>query len=97
MALRNEAWAFILLHELGHVILRHPGNLAVEARRSRVNEQQADRFALDVLQRPQTIPMGMVLWVQATAPWFPNRADYQDTDEFETAVATTLQYRLPYA
>ena len=36
--------------------------------------------------------MGMVLWFQATAPWFPNRADYQDTDEFETAVATTLTH-----
>lgn len=92
LGLRNEAWAFILLHELGHVVLRYPGNLTVSPEQSQRNERAADRFALDVLQRSQTIPMGMVLWFQATAPWFPNRADYPNDAEFRKAVAKSLTH-----
>lgn len=89
---RNEAWAFIVLHELAHVIYQHPGNRAVTPAQSQRNESQADRFALDILQRSETIPMGMVLWFQATAPWFPNRANYSSNAEFEAAVQTALTH-----
>jgi hypothetical protein len=92
LSLRNEAWAFILLHELGHVFHQTPGYSSVTPNQSQHNESLADNFALDVLKRSQTIPMGMVLWFQATAPWFPNRADYSNDDEFQKAVAASLTH-----
>ena len=79
LRLRNSAWAFILAHEMGHLRYGHPGNAAVDPATSQHHERQADEFALDLLARSGTIPMGAVLWFQATAGYFPNRADF-DTD-----------------
>jgi hypothetical protein len=65
LALRNEAYAFILLHELGHVLARHPEYRGVPSELARTPEAEADRFALTVLERADTIPMGMTLWFMA--------------------------------
>lgn len=73
--LRNEAWAFILAHELAHIYHRHPGNLGVSPAQSRANERQADAFALDLLERAGTIPMGAILYFQATVAFAGNRAE----------------------
>lgn len=73
---RNTAWAFILAHELGHLRFRHPGNLSVDPSVSQRNEIEADKFAVDLLGRSDTIPMGMILWFQASVGYFQNRADY---------------------
>jgi hypothetical protein len=74
-SLRNEAWAFILAHELAHVYYGHPGNRAVAPEASQANERQADAFALDLLERAGTIPMGAILYWQATAAFYASRAD----------------------
>jgi hypothetical protein len=79
-SLRNEAWAFILAHELAHLYYRHPGNRAVPPAESQANEREADAFALEVLDRAATIPMGAILYFQATAAFYPSRAD-APTDE----------------
>jgi hypothetical protein len=76
LRLRNSAWAFILAHEMGHLRYRHPGNAAVDPATSQRHEREADEFALDLLERSETIPMGAVLWFQATVGYFPNRADF---------------------
>jgi hypothetical protein len=76
LRLRNSAWAFILAHEMGHLRYRHPGNAAVDAATSQRHEREADQFALDLLARSETIPMGAVLWFQASVGFFPNRADF---------------------
>lgn len=76
LRLRNSAWAFVLAHEMGHLLYRHPGNVAVDPATSQRHERAADQFALDLLARSATIPMGAVLWFQATAGYFPNRADF---------------------
>jgi Peptidase family M48 len=62
LALRNQAYAFILLHELGHGVHRHPRYHGVSSELARTHEAEADRFALTVLERADTIPMGMILW-----------------------------------
>jgi hypothetical protein len=81
---RNTAWAFILAHELGHRRFGHAGNLRVSPEISQSNEREADAFAVDLLSRSDTIPMGMILWLQATTGYFPNRADFASEAEYRT-------------
>jgi hypothetical protein len=82
LRLRNSAWAFVLAHEMGHLLYRHPGNAAVDPATSQRHEREADQFALDLLARSETIPMGAVLWFQATVGYFPNRADFATDSAF---------------
>ena len=72
---RNTAWAFILAHELGHLQLRHTQTEVSSAEIQR-QEEAADNFAVDLLGRSDTIPMGMILWFQATAGYMRNRSDF---------------------
>ena len=72
---RNSAWAFILAHELGHLRFGHTTEKASPAQAQR-QEEQADAFAVDLLSRSDTIPMGMILWLQATAGYLKSRADF---------------------
>ena len=58
----NDASYFVLLHEYGHALYRHPGNAAVPPAKSRENEEAADLFALTVFARRESPPAGV--------PWF---------------------------
>lgn len=73
---RNSAWAFILAHELGHLRFRHPGNEETAPETSQANESEVDAFAVDLLGRAEVIPMGAMLWLQATVGYYRNRADF---------------------
>ena len=70
---RNTAYAFILLHELGHVLFQHRGYQDTPRAQSRQDELAADQFALDVLRKTSTIPMGAILYFQAQAYFMPNK------------------------
>jgi hypothetical protein len=70
---RNSAFAFILLHELGHIRYRHRGYGGVTTAQARINEEDADSFALDVLRRASTIPMGAILFFQSQAYFMPSK------------------------
>ncbi len=86
LALRffNSARAFMLAHELGHIYHRHPGyGPNVTKEQARENETEADEFALDIMRRAATIPMGMGLFFQATACWLPNRWDFESEEAWE--------------
>jgi hypothetical protein len=72
-AWRDEAYAFILLHEFGHVLSRHPRIDGVPREVTRKQEEEADRFALTVLERADTSPMGIVLWLMAQANALPQK------------------------
>jgi hypothetical protein len=72
---RNTAWAFVLAHELGHLRFGH-ATTDVSPEEMQNQEEAADKFAADLLNRSGTIPMGMILWFQATAGFLPNRSDY---------------------
>lgn len=78
---RNTAWAFLLAHELGHLRHGHEGQPA-SARDSQRREQEADAFAADLLSRSGTIPMGAILWLQASAGYMPNRADFDSDADY---------------
>lgn len=67
LSLRNEAYAFVLTHELGHIRFHHKGYDRITKAQARADEIQSDRFALDVLSRTGTPPMGAVLFFQAQA------------------------------
>jgi hypothetical protein len=72
-AWRDEAYAFILLHELGHVLSRYPRIGGVPGDVLGKHEEEADRFALTVLARADPIPMGMVLWLMTQVNALPHK------------------------
>ena len=76
LRIRNSAWAFILLHELGHLRHGHRPYAGRPLAEARANEIEADRFALDVLERTGTIPMGAILFFQAQAYSLPNEGQF---------------------
>ncbi|MFY0991835.1 hypothetical protein [Halomonas sp. C05BenzN] len=70
---------FVLLHELGHALHRHPGygpGVAREA--ARRHETEADEFALDVMARLAYPPLGMSVFFTLLAHWEPNRWHFAD-------------------
>jgi hypothetical protein len=77
LRLRNSAYAFILGHELGHIVRGHGGYAGISTQRARADEAEADAFALGLLQRAQTIPMGAILFFQAQAYALPNPGQFQ--------------------
>jgi hypothetical protein len=84
---RNSAYAYVLAHEMGHILKRHPGNTAVRANTSRANERQADEFALQVLQRDKQVPMGAILLFQMMAfTASPSRFDYDSAEDWQKAL-----------
>ena len=84
---RNSAYAFVIAHEMGHILRQHPGNRAVRAEVSRAHERQADEFALLVLERDHQIPMGAILFFQMTAfTASPGRFDYRNVAAWQNAL-----------
>lgn len=91
LSLRNEAFAFVLTHELGHVLFRHKGYGEITKAQARADEEQSDRFALDVLARSATPPMGAVLYFQAQVYRFRHRGEFTTDaawDDYLMTVAT---------
>ena len=90
---RNTAFAFILGHELGHIYHRHAlGGMTLQ--QARDNEIAADDFALELLRRTSTIPMGATLFFQASAYWFPHRGDYPNEQEWQTYLKEEAEHPL---
>jgi predicted Zn-dependent protease len=83
LRLRNSAVAFVLLHELGHILYGHGGYKGISKEQARANEQQADRFALEVMERTKTIPMGAVMFFQTQAYSLPHRGQFSSDAEWE--------------
>jgi predicted Zn-dependent protease len=91
LSLRTEAFAFILVHELGHVLFRHKGYDEITKQRARDDEVQSDRFALDVLARSATPPLGAVLYFQAQVYRFRHPGEFPTPlafDDYLMKVAT---------
>lgn len=73
----NQSLAFILLHEIGHIVHAHPGYAPdVPRATARENEAQADRFALEILRRIGQPPTGIFFFFNAVANFAPTRADF---------------------
>ncbi len=88
---RNTAWAFILAHELGHLRF---GHTLTDPSRAEIQRQEeaADKFAVDLLARSETIPMGMILWFQATAGYMRNRSDFPSDVAYSEWVRTKADH-----
>jgi hypothetical protein len=92
---RNSAFAFILGHELGHVYHRHPGYApGVPRKQARQNEEEADLFALDLMEPTRTLPMGAILFFQAIANYMPNRGDFRDDRAWQTFLESEATHPL---
>jgi hypothetical protein len=85
----DSAIGFVMLHELGHIRFRHPGNgPEVPSDVSRANEAAADAFALEILRRTETQPTGMAFLFLAFAYGTPNRGDFASAADYERSLET---------
>lgn len=83
LSLRNEAFAFILAHELGHLLYRHRSYAEITTAQARADELQSDQFALDILLRTNTPPMGATLFFQAQVHAMPHRGQFKSEARWE--------------
>src|SRR5216117_700949 len=73
----SQSVSFVMLHEVGHVLHQHPGyGRGVARARARENEDQADRFALEVLRRVGQPVSGLLFFFLSAAHAVPHRADF---------------------
>ncbi|SHE81735.1 hypothetical protein SAMN02745206_00891 [Desulfacinum infernum DSM 9756] len=79
----KSAVVFIMAHELGHLYHRHPG-YDIPVSQAQENEAQADAFALEVMRRIGTAPMGMVHFFMAALYLMPHRGDFGSEKDWES-------------
>jgi hypothetical protein len=84
----NHSVSFILLHEMGHVLYQHPGyGPGVSRARARENEDEADRFALEVLRRVGQPVSGLLFFFLSAAHAVPHRADFGSDADYQAHLA----------
>ena len=83
----DVATVFILLHEYGHIFHGHPGNAGVPPATSRLNEQAADRFALEVFTRLREPPIGVTLLFFMMSYLHESRIDYRSDEAYQATLA----------
>jgi hypothetical protein len=91
--LLKSAVYYIMAHELGHVVLRHPGNRQVTFEESQRNEIAADAFALDAMTQIGTVPVGMVFFFRAVA-YYETPPDDASAAEFRERMAHSQTHPL---
>ena len=94
LALRNEAFAFIAVHELGHLLFKHKGLADITPAQARADEIQSDAFALDVLARSGTPPLGAVIFFQAQIFSMPHRGDHKTSAGWQSYLDTASTHPL---
>jgi hypothetical protein len=84
----NQSVSFILLHEMGHVLHNHPGyGPGVAREHARQNEDQADRFALEVLRRVGQPVSGLLFFLLSFAHAADHRADFASEADYQAHLA----------
>jgi Zn-dependent protease with chaperone function len=84
LQLFNQALDFVILHELGHVVLQHPGyGPGVTRVEARANEAEADRFALNIMRRVGEPPLGVHFLFAVFSHLDPNRVNFQDEPAYQ--------------
>jgi len=84
----NQSLSFLLLHEMGHVLYQHPGyGPGVPRARARENEDEADRFALEVLRRVGQPINGLLFFFLAAAHFVDHRADFGSDADYQVSLA----------
>ncbi len=91
LSLRNEAYAFLIAHELAHVLFGHKGYAEITKAQARADEVKSDRFALDVTARITTSPLGAVFHFPAQIYRFRHRGEFNSAEawyNYSLTVAT---------
>ena len=84
----NHSVSFVLLHEMAHVLYQHPGyGPGVTRTRARENEDEADRFALEVLRRVGQPVSGLLFFFLSAAHAVDHRADFRSDAEYQAHLA----------
>lgn len=97
--LLKSALYFIMAHELGHVVLGHPGDDPGEPELSQQHEIEADAFAIDAMAQIGVVPVGMVVYLRAATyreapPSSLDQSAYEDyMKAFSTHPITTARLR----
>lgn len=90
----GTAIVFLLGHELGHLYYKHiplPTNRAPtpqELERSRLQEEQADQFGLEIMRRIGAAPVGMVPYFMIVAHLEAYKSDHKSDADYLEAVRT---------
>lgn len=94
LSLRNEAYAFIIAHELGHIRFRHKPLAEISPIQAQKDEAEADRFALDLLGRTKTPALGAVFFFQAQIFSLMHRHEFASDAEWTKHLATKMTHPL---
>lgn len=94
----GSAIVFLLGHELGHLYYKHvhfKHEDDASGERSRQQEEEADRFGLEIMRRIGAAPMGMVQYFTVLALLEPYRSDpdYLETRNNSTHPVTSSRLR----
>lgn len=85
---RNSSYTFIIAHEMAHIYYAHKGNANALPEKSRADESDADKFAIELLLKDNEIPLGALLFFQMTAfIASPNKFDYSSDAAWKVAIA----------
>lgn len=94
LSLRNEAIAFIIAHELGHILYRHKPVDQLTSRQALADETQSDRFALDLMRRTSTPPFGALLFFQAQLYTLLHRHEFNSEADWQRYVQSRMTHPL---
>lgn len=84
----SQSVSFILLHEMGHVLYQHQGyGPGIARARARQNEDEADRFALEVLRRVGQPVNGLLFFFLSAAHFVVHRADFASDADYQADLA----------
>jgi hypothetical protein len=92
LRLRNEAFAFIIAHELGHIRFHHRPVEEISAEQAQADEIEADRFALDIFGRTSTGVLGPILYFQAQAYRLVHRHEFDSDEQWQDYVKSEMTH-----
>lgn len=94
LRLRNETYAFIIAHELGHILHGHKPLSEITAQQAQADEVEADDFALDIMLRTNTPPMGPVIFFQAQIYNLLHPVEFGRTEKERSSVLLQMTHPL---
>ncbi len=94
LSLRNQAFAFIIAHELGHILFRHKPLDQISAKQAQADEIESDRFALDVFRRTGTPALGPTLFFQAQIYRLLHRHEFKSEEAWRQYVQLKMTHPL---
>ena len=94
LKIRNEAFAFIIAHELGHIVFDHKGYHEITKEQARQDEIDSDLFALKILNRVNSTPFGGLIFFQAQIYNMKHRAEFKSDTEWENYMSRKATHPL---